>query len=75
MVRDFLPGNPVFTLFLVLGCGFLLGRLRIASMSLGPVGAITCVVGMLGIIATVRLLPRLVGEAPSQWRVGPSRRG
>lgn len=34
---DFLRTNPVFTLFIILGGGYLLGRLRIGPVSLGPV--------------------------------------
>jgi hypothetical protein len=28
LLLDFLRSNPVFTLFLVLGCGYLVGRMR-----------------------------------------------
>lgn len=35
LVLDFLRNNPVFTLFAVLGCGYLVGRLRIGPISLG----------------------------------------
>ena len=37
LILDFLLDNPVFTLFVVLGCGYLIGRARIGSVSLGPV--------------------------------------
>jgi putative transport protein len=37
LVIDFLRTNPVFTLFIILGGGYLLGRLRIGPVSLGPV--------------------------------------
>ena len=36
-VLDFLRSNPVFTLFIVLGCGYLLGRIRLGPIALGPV--------------------------------------
>lgn len=48
VLRDFLMANPVFTLFLALGCGYLLGRLRIASISLGPVAGALLVSLLLG---------------------------
>ena len=37
---DFLRAQPVFTLFLVLALGHLLGRLRIGPVSLGPVAGV-----------------------------------
>ena len=48
VLRDFLLVNPVFTLFLALGCGYLVGRLRIASISLGPVAGALLVSLLLG---------------------------
>ena len=48
VLRDFLLANPVFTLFLALGCGYLVGRLRIASISLGPVAGALLVSLLLG---------------------------
>ncbi len=37
---DFLRGQPVFTLFLVLGLGYLIGRIRIGVFSFGPVAGV-----------------------------------
>jgi len=37
---DFLRAQPVFTLFLVLGLGYMVGRLRIGIVSLGPVAGV-----------------------------------
>ncbi len=37
---EFLRGQPVFTLFLVLGLGHMLGRLRIGTVTLGPVAGV-----------------------------------
>jgi len=48
VLRDFLMSNPVFTLFLAIGCGYLVGRLRIASISLGPVAGALLVSLLLG---------------------------
>ncbi len=40
--------NPVFTLFIVLGCGYLVGRIRIGPISLGPVAGALIVSLVLG---------------------------
>lgn len=48
LVLDFLRNNPVFTLFVVLGCGYLVGRLRIGPISLGPVAGTLLVSLFLG---------------------------
>ena len=37
---DFFKTQPVFTLFLVLALGHLLGRLRLGPVSLGPVAGV-----------------------------------
>src|SRR5262245_20424103 len=37
-IADFLRANSVFTLFALLGAGYLVGRIRIGPISLGPVG-------------------------------------
>ena len=37
---EFLRDNPVFTLFLILGLGYLVGRIRIGVVSLGPVAGV-----------------------------------
>ena len=48
LVLDFLRTNPVFTLFVVLGCGYLVGRVRIGPISLGPVAGALLVSLFLG---------------------------
>lgn len=48
VVLDFLRGNPVFTLFFVLGCGYLVGRIRLGPISLGPVAGALLVSLVLG---------------------------
>jgi putative transport protein len=48
LILDFLRNNPVFTLFAVLGCGYLVGRLRIGPISLGPVAGALLVSLVLG---------------------------
>ncbi|MBK6279432.1 MAG: hypothetical protein IPF57_15550 [Gammaproteobacteria bacterium] len=48
VLSDFLLKNPVFTLFIAIGCGYLLGRVRIASISLGPVAGALVVSLLLG---------------------------
>ena len=48
LVLDFLRSNPVFTLFVVLGCGYLVGRLRIGPIALGPVAGALLVSLFLG---------------------------
>ncbi|MBL8201610.1 MAG: hypothetical protein JNK40_11600 [Chromatiales bacterium] len=48
LVLDFLRNNPVFTLFVVLGCGYLVGRVRIGPVSLGPVAGALLVSLFLG---------------------------
>ena len=48
MVLDFLRSNPVFTLFAVLGCGYLVGRIRVGPISLGPVAGALLVSLVLG---------------------------
>jgi len=45
---DFMRTNPVFTLFTVLGCGYLLGRIRIGPIVLGPVAGALVVSLFLG---------------------------
>ena len=45
---EFMRGNPVFTLFTVLGCGYLVGRIRIGPISLGPVAGALIVSLFLG---------------------------
>lgn len=47
-IVDFLRNNPVFTLFAVLGCGYLVGRIRIGPVSLGPVAGALLVSLVLG---------------------------
>ncbi len=47
-ILEFMRGNPVFTLFTVLGCGYLVGRIRIGSISLGPVAGALIVSLLLG---------------------------
>ena len=37
---EFLREQPVFTLFLILGLGYLVGRIRIGSVSFGPVAGV-----------------------------------
>ena len=37
IILEFIRGNPVFMLFTVLGCGYLLGRIRIGSFRVGNV--------------------------------------
>jgi putative transport protein len=52
---DFLRAQPVFTLFLVLALGHLLGRLRLGPVSLGPVAGVLFVglfFGHLGFMMT-----------------------
>ncbi len=48
LMLDFLRNNPVFTLFAVLGCGYLVGRLRIGPIALGPVAGALLVSLVLG---------------------------
>jgi len=48
LVLDFLRSNPVFTLFVVLGVGYLVGRIRIGPISLGPVAGALLVSLFLG---------------------------
>lgn len=48
IMLDFLRNNPVFTLFAVLGCGYLVGRLRIGPIALGPVAGALLVSLVLG---------------------------
>jgi putative transport protein len=48
LALDFLRNNPVFTLFAVLGCGYLVGRVRIGPISLGPVAGALLVSLVLG---------------------------
>lgn len=48
MVLEFLRENPVFTLFFVLGAGYLLGRVRLGPISLGPVAGALVVSLVLG---------------------------
>ena len=36
-ILDFLRAQPVFTLFVVIGCGYVIGNIRIAGISLGAV--------------------------------------
>ncbi len=48
LLLDFLRHNPVFTLFIVLGCGYLVGRIRIGPISLGPVAGALLVSLVLG---------------------------
>jgi putative transport protein len=48
LILDFLRSNPVFTLFVVLGCGYLVGRLRIGPVALGPVAGALLVSLFLG---------------------------
>jgi len=48
LVLNFLRSNPVFTLFLVLGCGYLVGRVRLGPISLGPVAGALLVSLFLG---------------------------
>ena len=45
---DFLQGQPVITLFLALGAGYLIGRIRIAGFSLGAVAGTLLVSLVLG---------------------------
>lgn len=40
MIIDFLAQQPIFTLFLIIAIGHLIGRLRIGSFSLGVAGAL-----------------------------------
>jgi putative transport protein len=47
-ILEFMRGNPVFTLFMVLGSGYLVGRIRIGSISLGPVAGALIVSLLLG---------------------------
>ncbi len=47
-ILEFMRGNPVFTLFTVLGSGYLVGRIRIGSISLGPVAGALIVSLLLG---------------------------
>lgn len=37
---EFLRTQPVFTLFLILGLGYLVGRIRVGAVSLGPVAGV-----------------------------------
>jgi putative transport protein len=49
---EFLRGQPVIVLFLLLGCGYLLGRIRVAGFAFGPVAGtllISLVLGSLGL--------------------------
>ena len=48
LILEFLRSNPVFTLFVVLGCGYLVGRLRIGPVALGPVAGALLVSLFLG---------------------------
>jgi putative transport protein len=48
LLLDFMRSNPVFTLFSVLGCGYLIGRVRIGMISLGPVAGALLVSLVLG---------------------------
>jgi putative transport protein len=48
---EFLRGQPVITLFVALGCGYVLGRIRVAGLSLGAVAGtllISLVLGRFG---------------------------
>ena len=36
--HEYLLGQPVLTLFLVLGCGYLIGNIKVFGISLGAVG-------------------------------------
>ena len=40
VLHTFLAENPVGLLFLVVGIGYLTGKIRIASLDLGPVGGV-----------------------------------
>ena len=48
LILEFMRSNPVFTLFTVLGCGYLVGRIRIGPISLGPVAGALIVSLVLG---------------------------
>ncbi len=48
LLLDFMRNNPVFTLFIVLGCGYVVGRIRIGPVSLGPVAGALIVSLVLG---------------------------
>lgn len=48
LLLDFMRSNPVFTLFSALGCGYLLGHIRIGVISLGPVAGALLVSLFLG---------------------------
>ncbi len=45
---EFMRGNLVFTLFVILGCGYLVGRIRVGPISLGPVAGVLVVSLFLG---------------------------
>ncbi len=47
-ILEFMRSNPVFTLFTVLGCGYMVGRIRIGPISLGPVAGALIVSLVLG---------------------------
>ncbi len=47
-ILEFMRSNPVFTLFAVLGCGYLLGRIQLGPISLGPVAGALIVSLFLG---------------------------
>ena len=47
-ILEFMRGNPVFTLFMVLGSGYLVGRIRIGSIARGPVAGALIVSLVLG---------------------------
>ena len=47
-VLELLRNQPVLTLFLMLGCGYLLGNIKFGSFSLGPVAGVLFVGLFLG---------------------------
>ncbi len=70
-IIEFLRGQPVVLLFLILGLGYLIGRLRLAGIELGPVAG-TLLVGVFFGHYGVRISPgaQSVGFALFMFSVG-----
>jgi len=63
---EFLRQQPVFAFFLVLGLGYLIGRIRIGVFSFGPVGGVLFAgmfLGRLGLVGRIGTAARQQPQA------------
>lgn len=68
---DFMHANPVFTLFTIMGCGYLVGRIAVGPIRLGPVAGALVVSLFLGQYGfTIREGAQSVGFALFIFAVG-----